>query len=204
MDILLPEEVVMGEMGYRYPTTHKSTTNPAHTYPTYNVLEKITELRDIRNHCRTVILNAPGAAWDLFTFLDVSESGEGETLCIVGQVKKASHESANPLIINQKLILGEYGKAAKAVLKLNSTKWIFLFLTDAETGADLNILDMENVAFVGQQEFKYFFGHSYASRAQFTKKHSYGDEGGEKTIKHPLNDEGVEKRDTKRNKMSQN
>lgn len=45
--------------------------------------------------------------------------------------------------------------------------WTLLFLTNADTKADLKIGSKKNSALVSRKQFQEFYGYTYASRAQF-------------------------------------
>src|SRR6266542_559814 len=72
------------------------------------------ENEDPKNYKGYVICNAPGAAWDIFTFLDIEfEEGlqtKAATLCLAGQVKKTSLESLQQMVIKDKSFTKEYDK----------------------------------------------------------------------------------------------
>ncbi|RPB26070.1 hypothetical protein L211DRAFT_692910, partial [Terfezia boudieri ATCC MYA-4762] len=172
------KEFLQGQMRYRYPETETGTIRQSgdnarefHTTSGVSII-KIDCLpnEDIYKHCGRVILNAPGACWDLFMFLEIQYRGKAQgkigTLCLTGQVKKASVESSNPLVANDHLISTEHAKAAKAVSNIPVDEWVYLFLADAET-RNLDIKTKDNCAFVGDGEFANFYGYSYSSRAQF-------------------------------------
>ncbi|RPB20973.1 hypothetical protein L211DRAFT_462713 [Terfezia boudieri ATCC MYA-4762] len=178
VDIILPTEARLGQMRYRYPETETGTIRQSgdnarefHTISGVSIT-KIDCLpnEDIYKHCGRVILNAPGACWDLFMFLEIQYRGKAQgkigTLCLTGQVKKANVESSNPLVANDHLISTEHAKAAKAVSNIPIDEWVYLFLADADT-RNLDIKTKDNCAFVGDGEFANFYGYSYSSRAQF-------------------------------------
>ena len=50
--------------------------------------------------------------------------------------------------------------------RVPAEKWVFLFLTNAKAKS-LNINNTKNSALVTEKEFLDFYGHTYASRAQF-------------------------------------
>jgi len=176
VDIILPTEARLGQMRHRYPETgtiRQSGDNAREFHTTSGVsITKIDRLpnEDIPKHCGRVILNAPGACWDFFMFLEIQFRGEAQgkigTLCLTGQVKKASVESSNPLVANDHLLSTDHAKAAKAVSNVPVDEWVYLFLADAET-RNLDIKTKDNCAFVGDGEFADFYGYSYSSRAQF-------------------------------------
>jgi len=110
------DESVSSNVTNNSNTAHNSyTTVGRYT----NVVERL-ENEDVKNYNEYVIRNAPGADWDIFTFLDVEFGGElqkkAATLCLAGQVKKTSLESLQSMVINDKSFAKEYDQVMLVII----------------------------------------------------------------------------------------
>ncbi|GBB92697.1 hypothetical protein RclHR1_20430004 [Rhizophagus clarus] len=164
-EIILPEDIKLCKLRHRYPATeaneNKNMNEMEESFRCYTKLDCLKN-EDIKNekYMNFVFLNAPGAPWDVFSFLNY-ESSETGIFCVAQQIKYTNVETLETRTIDQDSFNDEYEKDVPV------DDWALLFLTIAESKESLNIKCKNNSALVSRKQFQDFYGFTYASRAQF-------------------------------------
>ncbi|GES91183.1 hypothetical protein GLOIN_2v1592612 [Rhizophagus clarus] len=167
-EIVLPEDTKLCKLRHGYPATetneNKNMNGMEESFRCYTKLDCLKN-EDIKNekYMDFVFLNAPGAPWDVFNFLNY-ESSETGIFCVARQIKYTNIET---MIIDQDSFNDEYERVSKAIKDVPIDNWALLFLTNAESRESLNITCKNNSALVSRKQFQDFYGFTYASRAQF-------------------------------------
>ena len=141
---------------------------------------------NIKSYIGRVFLNASGAPFDAFGFLNKSSESAGE-ICVVQQSKSTI---TSKVTINQNKFDDEHKKLTTLLYILSAhvllncwltisflynnkvteamdVDWALLFLTNACKKDNLFIDDKPNSALVCAENFQKFYGYTYTSRAQF-------------------------------------
>ncbi|CAG8815472.1 37851_t:CDS:2, partial [Gigaspora margarita] len=179
VEVVLHQNVKLCQLRHRYPvsdaTTNKDKTvkNDDHTEVRHGyIFIDYLMNDDIEKYIGYVFLNAVGAPWDVFGFLNMTyhtNDGRSESgiLCVVQQEKLTNIEAIKSIIIDQDLFDEEHKKVSEAMKHVPTKNWALLFLTNADTKNALSIKCKPNSALVSREQFQEFYGYTYASRAQF-------------------------------------
>ncbi|CAB5395692.1 unnamed protein product [Rhizophagus irregularis] len=195
VEVDLPQikDIKLYKLLHQYPVTKTYENNQvkyANIKEIRNGYIDLDLLKDemIKSYIGSVFLNASGAPFDAFGYLNKSSESAGE-ICVAQQSKSIitskviinknkSSESAGEICVaqqskstqtsmvtvNQKLFDKEHNKSTEA---LPEKDLVLLFLTNADKKNNLSIYDKPNSALVSMENFPKFYGYTYASRAQF-------------------------------------
>ncbi|GES78968.1 hypothetical protein GLOIN_2v583658 [Rhizophagus clarus] len=170
-EIILFEDIKLCKLRYRYSATeaneNKNMNKMEESFCCYTKLDCLKN-EDIKNekYMNFVFLNALGAPWDVFSFLNY-ESSETGIFCVTQQIKYTNVGTLETRTIDQDSFNDEYEKVSKTIKDIPVDDWFLLFLTIAESKESLNIKCKNNSTLVSRKQFQDFYRFTYASQAQF-------------------------------------
>ncbi|GBB85978.1 hypothetical protein RclHR1_12400006 [Rhizophagus clarus] len=142
-EIILFEDIKLCKLRYRYSATeaneNKNMNKMEESFCCYTKLDCLKN-EDIKNekYMNFVFLNALGAPWDVFSFLNY-ESSETGIFCVTQQIKYTNVGTLETRTIDQDSFNDEYEK------DIPVDDWFLLFLTIAESKESLNIKSNEKI-----------------------------------------------------------